>query len=142
MKSASPDIRLFFGQGSPMAEITSYVTSDVPLKDDGIIVDTTTYGDTAVDKSPVGVSDPPDVELSMLFDDIEDGPMEVFPGKDGPNTPPYTLQVFWTTGSPASYSTWICGIKSVAPMPKVKDVTRWVVTLYSRGPITHYRQGA
>lgn len=141
MKSASPDIRILFGQGSPMVDITDLVTSDLPMKDDGIWVDTTPYGATAVEKTAVGMTDPPDQVLSMLFDDADGGSMDLFSAISGPNTPDYTLQVFWTAGSPTTYSTWLCGIKAFEILGKVKDVTRVNVTLTSRGPITHFRLG-
>lgn len=142
MKSASPDITIMFGLGSPMHDITDMVTSPVPLSDKGISVDTTPYGAPATVKSPVGMSDPPDVSLSMLFDDKDNGSMELFQTISGPNTDDYVLEVTWTTGSPVSKSTWPCAIAEFTIAPAVKDFTRVNVVLTSRGPIVHSRQGA
>ena len=142
MKSASPDITILFGIGSPQFDITDMVTSPVPLSDRGIAVDTTTYGATATVKSPVGMSDPPDVPLSMLFDDKDGGSMDLFQTISGPNTNDYVLQVIWTTGSPVSSSTWPCAIAEFTIAPAVKDFTRVNVVLTSRGPIVHSRAGA
>lgn len=141
MKSTSPDIKIEFGQGSPMYDITDLVTSDLPIKNEGITVDATPYGTKAVVNAFVGMTNPPDLTLSMLFDDDDQGSMDLFDEISSVNTADYTLKVTWTVGSPATYSTWICGIRSFEIMGKVKDVTRVNVTLTSRGPITHYRQG-
>jgi hypothetical protein len=142
MKSASPDITILFGQGSPMTDITELVLSEVPIADAGLTEDVTPYRATAVVNQFLGISNPPDLSLDMLFDDADNGTMDLFATKSGPNTPDYTLQVNWTPGSPMSYSTWLCGIKESAIVGKVKGATRMRVVLTSRGPVTHVRNGA
>jgi len=141
MKSASPDITVLFGLGSPMHDITNLVTSPIPMSDKGISVDTTTYGATATVKSPVGMSDPPDVPMDMLFDDKDGGSMDIFKTISGPNTNDYVLKVIWNDGSPETSSTWPCAIAEFSIVPGVKDFTRVHVVLTSRGPIAHLRQG-
>ena len=142
MNSASPDIRILFGQGSPLVDVTGLVLSDLELANEGITVEVTPYGATAVVNQFVGITNPPDQTLDMLFDDADNGSMDLFSTLSGPNTADYTLQVFLTAGSPASSVTWICGIKSFRVLPKVKDMTRARVVLTSRGAVTFTRAGA
>lgn len=133
MKSASPDVRLYFGQGSPLTDITDLVTNDINLNDAGIKVDTTPYGATAVRKTILDISDIPDVPLDMLFD--TDTTEALFATKSNENTPDYTLMRTIGSGSPMVTQTWPCAISETAIVSKVKDVTRRMVVLSSRGPI-------
>jgi hypothetical protein len=142
MKSASPDIQIRFGQASPMYDITDMVLSDLPMSDKGIFVDATPFGATATVKAAVGMSDPPDLPLDMLFDDEDGASMDLFETISGPNTAGYTLEVTWTAGSPATVSSWPCSIGEFTILGKVKDVTKIHVVLISAGPVTHSRQGA
>lgn len=141
-RSASPDMQLFFGQGSPLTEITDWITSDVSLGGDGIFIDGTTYGLDNVKNEAVGMTDHPDVTLEGFFEDDDDGPWDVFGIQSGPDSEDYTLKVVWNQGSPNSYSLFPCAIKTpFKPMGKVKDVTRFQVVLTQRGRVQHYRQG-
>jgi hypothetical protein len=140
--SASPDIRVLFGQGSPFTDITDWITSDIAIGGDGIFIDGTPYGATNVVNRAVGMTDHPDVTLEGFFEDDDNGPFDVFGVLSGPNTADYTLKVIWTQTSPESYSLFPCAIKTpFKPMGKVKDVTRFQVVLTQRGPVQHYRQG-
>ncbi len=139
MRSASPDIRIFFGHGSPLAEITQWITSDIAMGGDGIKVDGTTYGATNVKNEMVGITDHPDVTLEGFFESDDDGPNDVFGEISGPNTEDYELLVWWTAGSPVSSSSLPCAILSFKIMGKVKDLTRFQVVLTQRGPVTHVR---
>lgn len=141
-RSASPDIQLFFGHGSPLTDITAWITSDVSIGGDGIFVDGTVYGSTNVKNEPVGMTDHPDVTLEGFFEDDDDGPADVFGVGSGPDTEDYQLKVVWNQGSPQSYSIFPCAIKTkFKPMGKVKDLTRFQVVLTQRGPVQFYRQG-
>lgn len=141
-RSASPDIQVLFGQGSPLTDITSWITSDIALGGDGIFIDGTTYGLTNVKNEAVGMTDHPDATLEGFFEDDDDGPMEVFGTQSGPNTADFTLRVNWNQTSPQSYSVFTCAIKTpYKPMGKVKDVTRFQVVLTQRARVQHYRQG-
>ena len=140
-RSSSPDITLEFGQGSPLADITQWIVSDIALGDEGIYVDGTAFGMTHVVNLPVGVADQGDVTLEGFFDDDDNGPFDVFGNISGVNTPAYTLKVTWVAGSPTSTSSWPCHIKDFKIMAKVKDVTRFRVILKQAGPIVHVRQG-
>ena len=142
MLSASPDIKIFFGQGSPMHDITDMVLSDLPLGDKGIFVEATPFGALATMKRAVGMSDPPDLTMEMLFDDADDKSLDLFSTVSGPNTADYTLLVNWTAGSPVTSSSWTCAIGESTPLGKVKDMTRLRVVLISRGPVVTVRQGA
>jgi hypothetical protein len=142
MLSASPDIRVLFGQGSPLIDITDMLLSDLPLGDKGIFVEATPFGAKATMKRSVGMSDPPDLTMEMLFDDDDNKSLDLFSTVSGPNTADYTLQVFWTVGSPATSSTWTCAIGESTNLGKVKDMTRLRVVLISRGPVVTLRQGA
>lgn len=135
MKSASPDVRLYFGQGSPLTDITDLVTSDVNLNDVGVKVDTTPYGATAVRKTIINMSDIPDITLDMLFDNASGGTEALFATRSDENTPDYTLMRTVGSGSPITTQTWPCAISETAIVTKVKDVTRRVVVLSSRGPV-------
>lgn len=138
-RSTSPDIRIRFGQGSPLADITQWILSDISLGDEGIFVDGTPFGSTSKVNAAVGVTDQPDVPLEGFFDDADDGPMHVFSQVSGVNTPPYTLEVDWTATSPKSSSSLPCHIKDFKIMGKVKDVTRFRVVLTQAGPTQHVR---
>lgn len=141
-RSASPNIRLYFGQGSPLTEITGWITSDVAIGGDGIFIDGTVYGSTNVVNEAVGMTDHPDITLEGFFEDDDNGPADVFGVASGPNTPDYELKSVWTDTSPESYSVFPCAIKTgFKPMGKVKDVTRFQVVLTQRGPVRFYRQG-
>lgn len=142
MLSASPDIKVLFGQGSPMHDITDMLLGDLPLGDKGIFVDATPFGAKATMKRSVGMSDPPDLTLDMLFDDDDDKSLDLFSTVSGPNTPDYTLEVTWTAGSPATSSTWTCAIGESTNLGKVKDMTHLRAVLISRGPVVTVRQGA
>lgn len=142
MKSASPDIKIEFGQGSPLVDITRFITSDISLGGDGIFVDGTVYGSTNVVNEAVGMTDHPDVTLEGFYDDDDNGPVDLFEETSGPNTDDYALKVTWVPGSPSSYSTLPCAIKSFKIMGKVKDRTRFQTVLTQRGPVAHVRQGA
>lgn len=146
MKSASPDIKIEFGPqaGSPaqLADISNYVVSDVQLGGEGLQVEGTAYGHTSVVNQPIGVEQQPDVTLEMFFDDDDDKTMELFGEKSGRDTPDYLLKVTYVPGSPSSYAEWPCAIKSNPIRTKVKDMTRILATLTSRGPVVFYRQGA
>lgn len=142
MKSASPDIKIEFGQGSPLVDITRFITSDISLGGDGIFVDGTVYGSTNVVNEAVGMTDHPDVTLEGFYDDDDNGPVDLFEETSGPNTDDYALKVTWVQGSPSSYSTLPCAIKSFKIMGKVKDRTRFQTVLTQRGPVAHVRQGA
>ncbi len=140
MRSASPDIRLWFGQGSPMTEITQWITSDVTMGGDGIFVDGTVYGSTNVVNEAVGMTDHPDVTLEGFYDSVDNGPVDLFETISGPNTPDYSLEAWWVSAaSPAVTSTLPCAIKSFKIMGKVKDLTRFQVVLTQRGPVVHVR---
>ncbi len=139
-RSASPDITIEFGQGSPLADITEWILSDIELGGDGIFVDGTPFGATNVKNEAVGMTDHPDVTLEGFWDNEDDGPMDLFATTSGPNTADYSLKVTWTAGSPASTSTLPCAIKTFKIMGKVKDVTRFRVVLTQRGPIVHVRE--
>lgn len=134
MKSASPDVQIFFGAGSPLTDITSWILSDLTLGGQGIFVDATPYGATAVVNHPVGMTDDPDLVLEGLFDDADPGPHELFSTISGSATPAYTLQVILTTGSPAKTATKLVHIASYEVLTKVKDVTKFRVTLKAAGP--------
>lgn len=141
-RSASPNIRILFGQGSPLIDITAWITSDVAMGGDGIFIDGTTYGLTNVKNEAVGMTDHPDVTLEGFFEDDDNGPADVFGVGSGPNTPDYTLKVIWTDVSPESYHLFTCAIKSpFKAMGKVKDGTRFQVVLTQRGQLRFYRQG-
>src|SRR5688572_10281566 len=98
MKSASPDIRLWFGQGSPLTEITGWITSDVTLGGSGIVVDGTVYGSTNVVNEMVGITDHPDVVLEGFYEDADNGPLALFQTISGPNTTNYTFEAWWNAG--------------------------------------------
>lgn len=141
-RSASPNIEVWFGQGSPLTNITSWITSDIAIGGDGIFIDGTVYGATNVINEAVGMTDHPDVTLEGFFEDDDNGPADVFGVASGPNTADYQLKVIWTDVSPESYSIFPCAIKTgFKPMGKVKDVTRFQVVLTQRGPVQFYRQG-
>jgi hypothetical protein len=142
MLSASPDVKIYFGQGSPLTDITDMVLSDLPLGDKGIFVEATPFGATATMKRAVGMSDPPDLTMEMLFDDKVGGSMALFSTISGPNTADYHLHVHWTAGSPRSSSLWPCAIGEFTILGKVKDMTRARVVLISRGACVQLRQGA
>ena len=103
MKSASPDVKIEFGAGSPLADITHLVLSDVALGGEGIFVDGTAYGMTNVVNLAVGITNQPDIPLEGFYDDADEGPHDLFGTPSGADTPAYTLKVTWTKGSPASY---------------------------------------
>ena len=50
----------------------------ITMGGEGIFVDATPYGATAVVNYPVGMTDDPDVSLEGLFDTEADGPHEAF----------------------------------------------------------------
>jgi len=133
MKSAGPDVRLYFGQGSPLTEISDLVTNEINLKDAGIEVDTTPYHADAVRKTILAMSDIPDVTLDMLFDDAVTEAL--FATRSDENTPDYTFVRTTGSGSPIQTETWLCAIKDTAKITAPKGVTRRVVTLASRGPV-------
>lgn len=133
-KSASPDITILFGAGSPMTDITSWVLSDLTLGGMGIFVDATPYGATAVVNQPVGMTDDPDVVIEGLFDNESPGPHTLFSTISGADTAPYTLQVILNSGSPATTATKLVHIASYEVLTKVKDVTKFRVTLKAAGP--------
>jgi hypothetical protein len=138
-KSASPDIRLWFGLGSPTTEITQWITSDVSLGGDGIVVDGTVYGSTNVVNEMVGITDHPDVTLEGFYDSVDAGPVDLFETISGTNTANYSFEVWWVASSPNVTSTLPCAIKSFKIMGKVKDITRFQVVLTQRGAVVHVR---
>jgi hypothetical protein len=142
MKSASPDIKIEFGAGSPLADITNLVISDVALGGEGIFVDGTAYGMTNVVNLPVGITNQPDITLEGFYDDADNGPHDLFGTVSGADTDPYTLRVTWTAGSPASSTEIPVHIKSFNIIGKVKDVTRFRVVLAQAGPTVQTRAGA
>lgn len=142
MKSTSPDIKIEFGQGSPLADISDLVLSDIALGGEGIFVDGTAYSMTNVVNQAVGITNQPDITLEGFYDDADDGPHDLFGTVSGVNTPPYTLRVTWTAGSPASYTEIPVHIKSFNIVGKVKDVTRFRVVLAQAGATVQSRAGA
>jgi len=142
MKSASPDIKIEFGAGSPLSDITNLVLSDVALGGEGIFVDGTAYGMKNVVNMAVGITNQPDITLEGFYDDEDNGPHDLFGQISGASTPAYTLQVTWTAGSPASSTSIPVHIKSFNIVGKVKDVTRFRVVLAQAGPTVQTRQGA
>ena len=143
MRSAHPDIRFLFGQGSPLVDITRYVVSDsVSLGGSGVYEEGTPFGTTAIVNEAVGLTDQPDVTLDMFYNDEDDGPADVFGAISDADTPDYTLREILTKGSPHSYIDWPCAIKSAPVVTKRKGITRMQVVLTSRGPSVHSRQGA
>jgi len=141
-KSASPDIKIEFGAGSPLSDITHLVVSDVALGGEGIFVDGTTYGDTNVVNMAVGITNQPDITLEGFYDDADNGPQDLFGTPSGADTDPYTLKVTWTAGSPVSYTQIPVHIGAFNIIGKVKDVTRFRVVLKQAGPTVQSRQGA
>ena len=135
MKSASPDVRLYFGQGSPLTEISDFVLNEVNLNDKGVVVETTPYAASAVRKTPIDMSDIPDVPLDMLFDNAAASTLALFGTRSGQDTPDYTLMRTVGAGSPMTTQTWLCAIAETAVVSKPKDVTRMHVVLTSRGPV-------
>lgn len=142
MKSASPDVTIEFGAGSPLSDITALVLSDVALGGEGIFVDGTAYGMTNVVNMAVGITNQPDITLEGFYDDADDGPHDLFGTISGADTPAYTLKVTWTAGSPPSYTEIPVHIKSFNIVGKVKDVTRFRVVLAQAGATVQSRAGA
>ena len=144
MKSASPDITILFGRGSPLVDVTDWITSDITLGGQGIYEDTTPYGATATVNTPVGVTEEPDIVLEGLYDDLDNGPQDVFGtiSTAADADTPYTIQVGLVSGSPASSASKPVHIKAFEVLTKVKGVTRFRVTLTSAGATTFVRQGA
>jgi hypothetical protein len=142
MKSASPDIKIEFGAGSPLSDITNLVLSDVQLGGEGIYVDGTAYGMTNVVNMAVGITNQPDITLEGFYDDADNGPHDLFGTISGADTPPYTLRVTWTDGSPASSTEIPVHIASFNIIGKVKDVTRFRVVLKQAGATVQLRAGA
>jgi hypothetical protein len=141
-KSASPDIKIEFGAGSPLSDITALVLSDVALGGEGIFVDGTAYGMTNVVNMAVGITNQPDITLEGFYDDADEGPQDLFGTVSGADTPPYTLKVTWTAGSPQSSTEIPVHIKSFNIIGKVKDVTRFRVVLAQAGATVQSRRGA
>ena len=141
-KSASPDVKIEFGTGSPLSDITSLVLSDVALGGEGIFVDGTAYGMTNVVNLAVGITNQPDITLEGFYDDADNGPQDLFGSISGADTPAYTLKVTWTAGSPESSTEIPVHIGSFNIIGKVKDVTRFRVVLKQAGPTVQTRRGA
>lgn len=140
--SSSPDIRHYFGAGSPLTDVTDWILSDVAIGDEGIYVDGTPYGATHHRNKAVGVADQPDITVEGFFDDADSGPMDLFGTISGVNTAAYTWKTVWTATSPESSSTVPVHIKDFKILGKVKDVTRFRVVLTQAGATVHLRQGA
>ncbi len=138
-RSASPIMQIEFGEGSPLTDITLWVTSDIQLGGEGIVVDGTTYGVSNVINEMVGMTDHPDVTLEFFYDNSDSGPVPLFETISGPNTPNKTLKVTWIPGSPNTFSELPCAIKSFKIMGKVKDLTRAQAVLTQRGAVVHTR---
>ena len=136
MKYASPDVQVFFGQGSALDDITEWCTSPIEMGGEGIFVDATPYGATAVVNYPVGMTNDPDVQLEGLFDNEANGPHEAFKLISGAGSTPYTLQVIYGLGSPATTATRIVYIASYVVLSEVKNVVRFRATLKAAGPTT------
>ena len=56
MRGTSKHTTIEFGQGSPLTDITAYVTSYIALGGEGIFVDGTVYGSTGVINDAVGMN--------------------------------------------------------------------------------------
>ena len=136
MKYASPDVKVLFGPGSPMEDITEWCTAPIAMGGEGIFVDATPYGATAVVNYPVGMTNDPDVQLEGLFDDAADGPHEAFKAISGAGSTPYTLQLVYGTGSPVTTATRTVYIASYVVLSTVKDVVKFRATLKAAGPTT------
>ncbi len=136
MKYASPDVQVFFGLGSPMDDITEWCTSPIEMGGEGIFVDATPYGATAVVNYPVGMTNDPDVQLEGLFDNAADGPHEAFKAISGAGSSPYTLEVRYGLGSPQTVATRTVYIASYVVLSTVKDVVKFRATLKAAGPTT------
>jgi len=135
-KYASPDVKVFFGQGSPSNDITEWCTSPIEMGGEGIFVDATPYGASAVVNYPVGMTNDPDVQLEGLFDDASDGPHEAFKTISGAGSAPYFLQVQYGLGSPYKTATREVYIASYVVLSTVKDVVKFRATLKAAGPTT------
>jgi hypothetical protein len=134
MKYASPDVKVFFGLGSPMDDITAWCTAPVSMGGEGIFVDATPYGATAVVNYPVGMTNDPDVQLEGLFDDAADGPHDAFKAISGAGGAPYSLQVQYGLGSPHTTATRSVYIGSYVVLSEVKNVVKFRATLKAAGP--------
>lgn len=134
MKYASPDVKVFFGLGSPSNEITEWCTAPISMGGEGIFVDATAYGDTAVVNYPVGMTNDPDVQLEGLFDTAADGPHEAFKALSGAGSDPYVLQVQYGLGSPYATATRPVYIGSYVVLSEVKNVVKFRATLKAAGP--------
>ena len=136
MKYASPDVKVFFGLGSPMDDITEWCTGPFTMGGVGIFVDATPYGATAVVNHPVGMTDDPDLVIEGLFDDAADGPHEAFKAISGAGATPYTLMVTYGLGSPITTATRQVYIGSYEVLSEVKNVVKFRATLKAAGPTT------
>jgi len=134
MKYASPDVKVFFGLGSPSDDITEWCTSPISMGGEGIFVDATPYGATAVVNYPVGMTNDPDVQLEGLFDDAADGPHDAFKTLSTAGSTPCVLQVVYGTGSPATTATREVYIASYLALSEVKGVVKFRATLKAAGP--------
>jgi hypothetical protein len=137
MKYASPDVQVFFGAGSPLTDITAWCTGPIPMGGQGIYVDATPYGATAVVNQPVGMTDDADVVIEGLFDSATPGPHDVFKTISGASTAAYTLQVVYGLGSPAgATATRLVHIGSYEVLSEVKNVVKFRATLKAAGGTT------
>ena len=133
-KYASPDVRVLFGLGSPLDDITEWCTTPITMGGQGIFVDTTPYGATAVVNYPVGMTNDPDVQLEGLFDDAVDGPHDAFKAISGAGSAAYTFQVEYGLGSPHTTASRLVHIGSYEVLSAVKDVVKFRATLKAAGP--------
>jgi hypothetical protein len=134
MKYASPDVKVLFGAGSPLDDITAWCTSPISMGGEGIFVDATPYGATAVVNQPVGMTNDPDVPIEGLFDTAADGPHDAFKAISGAGTAAYTLQVEYGLGSPHTTATRLVHIASYVVLSEVKNVVKFRATLKAAGP--------
>ena len=133
MKYASPDVKVFFGPGSPMDDITEWCTGPITMGGVGIFVDATPYGATAVVNHPVGMTDDPDVVIEGLFDTAADGPHEAFKIISTAGTAAYTLMVTYGLGSPIASASRQVHIGSYEVLSEVKNVVKFRATLMAAG---------
>jgi len=129
MKYASPDVKVFFGLGSPTDDITEWVTSPIAMGGEGIFVDATPYGAGAVVNAAVGMTNDADVLLEGLFDNEADGPHEAFKTLSTAGSDPCVLMVQYGLGSPATTATRSVFIGSYVVLSEVKNVVRFRATL-------------
>lgn len=125
------------GSGTPV-DITQHVQTINDIDVENITEETHPFGTAWEESKGVGIGRMAPVELGGLYDDVADGPDDMFGDRipEGPNATTRTLTFVWIPGSPSKSTSVETILALYKRTPDRAAITKWMARLQPTGTVT------